>query len=226
MISKIISKVKGEDFQLDERISTLSLFNFLATRLFSYLRFILVFKSFSIGFVGKRTKINFRRQIVYGKNLSIDRNCFIDALSYEGIVFGNNVSINKNVDIECSGSLKNIGKGLIIGNNVGLGSHCMLGCAGGIEIGSETIIGNFVSFHSENHNYADLTVPIRLQGVNRQGIKIGSNCWIGAKVTILDGSVVGKGCIIAAGAVLTGKEFPDNSIIGGVPAKVLRPRFN
>ena len=54
-------------------------------------------------------------------------------------------------------------------------------------------------------------------------LKVGCNCWIGAKVTILDGARVGNGCIIAAGAVVRG-EFPDNVIIGGVPAKIIKVR--
>ena len=54
-------------------------------------------------------------------------------------------------------------------------------------------------------------------------ITIGNNCWIGAKVTILDGTKIGNGCIVAAGAVVKGI-FPDNVIIGGVPAKILKYR--
>lgn len=69
-----------------------------------------------------------------------------------------------------------------------------------------------------------MDIPIRKQGVNRKGIKIGSNCWIGAKVTILDGTIIGNGCIVAAGAVVRG-QFPDNCVIGGVPAKILKMRY-
>jgi acetyltransferase-like isoleucine patch superfamily enzyme len=68
-----------------------------------------------------------------------------------------------------------------------------------------------------------MTLPIRHQGVSRKGIKIGKNCWIGSKVTVLDGVTIGTGSIIAAGSVVT-KSFPENSIIGGVPAKLLKTR--
>jgi acetyltransferase-like isoleucine patch superfamily enzyme len=61
--------------------------------------------------------------------------------------------------------------------------------------------------YSENHNYEDFNTPIRLQGVNRKGIIIGNNCWIGSKVTILDGVEIGDSCIIVAGAVAN-KSFP------------------
>ncbi len=226
MLNKLISLIKGEEFKLDKRLSSSFILGFLLTRLWSYIRFVFIFKTLKIGFLGRRSKVIRAKDIKFGKNLSIDRECFLNALSEQGMVLGDNVSIQKRVIIECSGSLKSLGKGLVIGNNVGIGTSCFLGCAGGIEIGDDTILGNNISFHSENHNFKNLDVPIRLQGVNRKGIKIGKNCWIGAKVTILDGSIVGEGCIIAAGAVLTGKSFPDNSIIGGVPAKIISTRTN
>ena len=153
----------------------------------------------------------------------IDKGCF-DALSSGGIILGNNVSIGKYTTIECSGTLKSLGLGLTVGNNVGLGTHGFWGCAGGIEVGDNTIFGNYVSLHSENHNYKNVEIPIRLQGINRKGIKIGDDCWIGAKVTILDGTVLGNGCVVAAGAVVRGI-IPPYSIIGGVPAKIIKSRL-
>ena len=93
-----------------------------------------------------------------------------------------------------------------------------------MEIGDDTIFGNYVSLHSENHNYQDKNIPIRLQGVTRKGIKIGRDCWIGSKATILDGSVIGDGCIVAAGAVVRGV-IPPYSIVGGVPAKIIKSRI-
>lgn len=225
ILNTIISKIKKEDFELDDNLSSAYLLFFLSGKFVAFLRFIIKFKTFRLGFIGKRSSVLASNLIQLNKNLSISDDCYIDALSKNGIRFGDNVSIQKRVVIECSGSLKQIGKGLKIGNNVGVGSYSFLGCAGGIEIEDDTIIGNFVSFHSENHNYDNNDIPIRLQGVNHKGIKIGKNCWIGAKVTILDGTILGDGCIVAAGAVLNGKTYPDNSIIGGIPAKVLKNRF-
>lgn len=224
-LNKAITIIKKEEFSLDRKIPIGYLLQFLLKRVVAYLKFIIKFKTFRIGFIGKRTDVLSFGQIKFASNLSIADDCYIDALSLEGIYFGNNVSIQKRVIIECSGTIKNLGKGLILGNNIGIGSNSFLGCAGGIEIGDDTIIGNYVSFHSENHNYDRDNIPIRLQGVNHKGIKIGKNCWIGAKVTILDGTVLGNGCVVAAGAVLNGKEYTDNSIIGGVPAQVIKSRL-
>jgi acetyltransferase-like isoleucine patch superfamily enzyme len=225
LLNHIISFIKKEPFELDKNISSRYLIHFLSTKFINLLRGIICLKSFKIIFVSNNTRILATHLITFGKNISIAEGCYIDALSKGGILLGNNVSIQKRTIIECTGSLRHLCKGLVLGNNVGIGSNSFLGCAGGIEIGDDTIIGNYVSFHSENHNFDRSDIPIRLQGVNHQGIKIGNNCWIGAKVTILDGTVVGDGCVIAAGAVLNGKTYPSNSVVGGVPAKVLKNRF-
>lgn len=153
----------------------------------------------------------------------VGKNCIVNALSMEGVEFGNGVSVGRGTSIECTGSIKQLGKGIKVGDNVGMGDMCHYGCAGGIEIGDNTIVGIYVTMHSENHNFSNANIPIRMQGVSHKGIKIGNDCWIGAKATILDGSVIGNGCVVAAGAVVTGV-FPDNCIIGGVPAKVIKYR--
>ena len=219
-----VSKIKGESFAFDNNIFVGYLVCFLLAKLQSCFWGMLKMGSMRKVFVHRTSKIRSTRKIKFGKNLNVDRNCYIDALSTDGIRFGHNVSIGKNTTIECSGTLKWLGKGLVVGDNVGLGTHGFFGCAGGVEIGDNTIFGNYVSIHSENHNYSDVNTPIRLQGVNRKGIKIGKDCWIGAKATILDGTVLGDGCIVAAGAVVRGV-IPPFSIIGGVPAKVIKSRL-
>jgi acetyltransferase-like isoleucine patch superfamily enzyme len=86
-------------------------------------------------------------------------------------------------------------------------------------------MGQRVSFHSENHKFDRIDIPIRLQGVSRQGITIEDDCWVGANVTFLDGAHVGRGCVIGAGSVVKGT-IPPYSVIAGAPAKVLRSRGN
>ena len=224
LLDNIVSKMKGEDFKIDKSIPLSYLFHFFMIKFFSLLYGIFVLRKFKRVFVHPSSTILCSSKIKFGKNFSIGRNCYVNALSKEGFVCGDNVSMGFLTHVDLTGSMKNLGKGIKIGNNVGLGSHGHYGSGvGGLEIGNDTIIGNYVSFHPENHNYSDLSTPIRLQGVSGKGIKIGNNCWIGAKATFLDGAEIGNGCIIAAGALVKDK-FPDNVIIGGVPAKILKNR--
>ena len=116
-----------------------------------------------------------------------------------------------------------MGVGLKIGANSSFSEYSLFGSAGGITIGKDVIAGQNVRFHAENHNYEDLNRRIREQGVNRRGISVGDDCWIGAGAVFLDGSSIGSGCVVAANAVVT-KQFPDNVIIGGVPARILTYR--
>ena len=221
-LNKLISYIKGEKFILDD-LPTTYLFYFFLLKIRDLFYGFVIFRSKNLCFVHPSSRIRAKSKFTFGKNLTIDRNCYLDALSREGIVFGKNVSVGKFTMIECTGSLKNIGKGLIVGDNVGLGTRGNYGCAGGVKIGSNTIIGSYVSFHSENHNFDNKKIIIRDQGVSHKGIEVGENCWIGAKATFLDGSVIGSGCVVAAGCVVRGV-YGDNLIIGGVPSRILRER--
>ena len=223
-INHIVTSIKGEMFELDAKIPLGYLFAFFWGKAWMCFWGMVKLRRIKRVFVHYSSTIKCPDYIQTSNNLSIDRKCHIDALSTNGIVFGCNVSIGKYTTIECTGSLKALGYGLKVGNSVGLGTHGFFGCAGGVEIGDDTIFGNFVSLHSENHNYHDKNIPIRLQGVTRKGIKIGKDCWIGSKATILDGSIIGDGCIVAAGAVVRGV-IPPYSIVGGVPAKIIKSRI-
>jgi len=224
VINRLVSKFKNESFTIDEQIPTLYLILFIIGKIRNFLYGILIFRRRTRSFVHPTAIIKCSSKIKYGKNFSVGRNCYIDALSKEGLVCGDNVSMGFHTHIDLTGSLKNIAKGIKIGNNVGLGSHGHYGSGvGGLEIGDDTIIGNYVSFHPETHNHSDLSIPIRLQGVSGKGIKVGNNCWIGTKATFLDGAEIGDGCIVAAGAIVK-DIFPNNVIIGGVPARIIKYR--
>jgi acetyltransferase-like isoleucine patch superfamily enzyme len=226
LIDYIYSKIKGQPYQLDKNIPLSYLTGFIINRIFMLIRGYLTFcKHGKFFFRDTGTVIRAKSKIVIGDGVSIGRNCFIDANSKEGIILGNQVSIGKNTTIECSGTLLNLGIGLRVGNGAGLGTHGFFGCAGGVEIGNDSIFGNYVSLHSENHNFENRDIPIKQQGANRIGIKIGNNCWIGSKATILDGAVIEDGCIIGAGSVVTRGMYSRDGIYAGVPAKLIKKRF-
>ncbi|MBX5229138.1 acyltransferase [Rhizobium sp. NLR9b] len=110
---------------------------------------------------------------------------------------------------------------VILGDDCSVNPYaCVSGkvtCGNGVRIASHASIVGF------NHGFDDPDRPIHRQGVISLGIAIGDDVWIGANCVILDGVTIGKGAVIAAGAVVTGDISP-MAIAGGVPARVLRRR--
>ncbi|QNM85183.1 acyltransferase [Polaribacter pectinis] len=222
MIKELYQKAlsrNGKNYELDSRIPN----SLLVYSLFN--RVIMLFRGFlklrKRVFLGKKTTFLNKKNIVFGNNVTIEQNCFIDAYSSKKIEFGNNVKIGAFSSVSSTSHMSKYGIGLKIGSNSGIGRFTEFGASGGIEIGEDVIMGSYISFHSENHNFNDVSKPIREQGVTSKGIKLGNNIWVGAKVTFLDGCEVGNNCVIAAGSVVKGI-FSNNVVIGGVPAKVLK----
>jgi len=93
---------------------------------------------------------------------------------------------------------------------------CYIQGLNGIEIGDGTIIASGVKIISANHDLYDYN-----RWIPDRPIKIGRNCWIGANSVILPGIQLGNHVIVGAGTIVT-KDFPDNVVIAGNPAQVIR----
>jgi acetyltransferase-like isoleucine patch superfamily enzyme len=226
-IIQYLIRMRNKNFSFDSNLTSYVLLQFVLIQFASLVRgckVLLYFKSPSGMLLGRNVKFFNIPQISWGLYLKLGDHVFISALGKKGISFGNNVGIGAFSRVVVSTSLNQLGEFIKIGNNVGIGEFAYLGGAGGLVIGDDCIVGQYFSCHPENHNYQDFNLPIRLQGVNRKGIIIGNNCWIGSKVTILDGVTIGDNCIIAAGSVVT-KDMPSNSLIAGLPAKVIKQVF-
>jgi acetyltransferase-like isoleucine patch superfamily enzyme len=218
LFQKLLNK-SGKSYKIDSRIPTQLIMLTLVRRAIMFARGFL--KTRRKIFVGPNTRIYNSKNISFGKSVTIEKNCILDGFASDKILLGDCVKIGAYSSLSSTSHLSKYGKGLKIGNYSAIGQFAEFGAAGGIEIGNDVIMGSYISFHSENHIYSDNSKLIREQGVTSKGIKIGNNVWVGAKVTFLDGCIVGNNSIVAAGAVVNGI-YPDNSIIGGVPAKVLK----
>lgn len=114
------------------------------------------------------------------------------------------------------------GSRLTVGNRSQLGQNARLG--GTINIGDDVLMGPDVIIMAMSHEFGDTGIPINQQGSSEERpITIGNDVWIGTRVIVLPGVTIGDHSVVAAGAVVS-KSFPPYSIIGGVPAKLIKTR--
>ncbi|KAA2219766.1 DapH/DapD/GlmU-related protein [Maribacter flavus] len=111
----------------------------------------------------------------------------------------------------------NIGINITLGNNVFINHACSFLDLGGIEIKDDVMIGPRVNITSENHPTEIATRKSMVPGK----VLIEENVWIGAGATILPGVRIGRNSVVAAGA-LVNKNVPPNTVVGGIPAKILK----
>lgn len=111
--------------------------------------------------------------------------------------------------------------GAVLDENVYVGPRCTLGL---VHLERDVLLAANVQIPSggKTHYFDDPTRPIREQGGERKLVTVGAGAWIGSGAIVL--ADVGRGTVVAAGSVVT-KPLPDNVIAGGVPAKVIRNRF-
>lgn len=107
---------------------------------------------------------------------------------------------------------------------VSIQQRCHITAASELLIGQNTLISFDVSIQDTDHQYQQIDVPIGLQPLIVKQTKIGANCFIGSGAKIQAGTVLGKQCIVGTNAVVRG-EFPDYSVIVGVPARIIK-RYN
>ncbi len=109
------------------------------------------------------------------------------------------------------------GKNIHVGKNVFINMGCKFQDQGGIFIGDGALIGHNVVLATLNHAKS----PCDRSTMLPAPIHIGKNVWIGADATVLPGVTIGDGAIVAAGAVVN-RDVPENTVVGGVPAKVIK----
>lgn len=114
------------------------------------------------------------------------------------------------------------GKFITIGNNSGIGINAFI--QRNVSIGDDVMMGRDVIIMTTSHETSDTSIPMRYQGDKEtHPVIIGDDVWIGSRVIILPGVKVGNGSIIGAGAVVT-RDIDPYSVVGGVPAKLIKSR--
>lgn len=110
-----------------------------------------------------------------------------------------------------------------VGDKAVLGRDCSINCYLDVEIGASALFADHVYVSDFDHNFADVSTPIMSQGIAKSRVRIEPDVWIGTKVTVRRGTVVGEGTVVGANAVVT-RDLPPFSVAVGVPARVVKDR--
>lgn len=220
MFQRIKKKISGSQFNI--LTSIIYLHRKITFNLIRGLRYS-IFGNACFPFLkGSNVKILFSSKFKAGKGCYLGDFSLFNCLSKQGVVLGDNVTIREGAWVQLTSDLSHPGEFIEVGSNTYIGPKVSLGAAAPIKIGERCQIGGNVTFIAENHQFQP-GLDISQQGVTREGIYIGDDCWLGNNVTILDGVTLGKGCVVGAGSVVT-KSFASNAIIVGNPARLLRER--
>lgn len=145
----------------------------------------------------------------------------------EDSVRGTRITLAEGVVIDSFVKIKPAGGAgdVFIGPHTVINSGCVLYTGNGIRMGAGVAIAANCTFAPVNHEYKRRDIPIRSQGFrpSKGGIVIGDDVWIGANCVFLDGTVIGDGCVIAAGSIVRGT-LEAYTVYGGSPLVKLGER--
>src|SRR5881392_54878 len=110
-----------------------------------------------------------------------------------------------------------------IGAKSVLGQECTISAFQHVSIGRECIVADRVMLIDFDHGVVEVERPIRHQGIYKRDVRVGCNVWMGYGACVLRGVTIGDNAIVGTSSVIT-KDVPDNAVVGGVPARLLRMR--
>jgi acetyltransferase-like isoleucine patch superfamily enzyme len=112
---------------------------------------------------------------------------------------------------------------VVIGAKTVLGQECTISAYKHVRIGEQCVIADRAMFIDFDHGVVEVERSIRVQGIYKRPVDVGSNVWVGYGVCVLRGVAVGDNSILGTNSVVT-KDVPANAVVGGIPARLLRMR--
>lgn len=137
------------------------------------------------------------------------------------------LSCGYNCRMECVSTSPDKCGEIVLGRNVKIGDNVHIAAASKVEVGDNVLMASHIFISDLDHgvytgdNQTSPEIAPDIREIHAEPIKIGKNVWIGENVVVLKGVTIGDGCIIGANA-LVNKNIPDNSIVVGAPARVIK----
>ena len=173
--------------------------------------------------VGSRVSLRNPREICLGDNVVIEQDVSIEArCSFDGSESGR-VEIGDSVFIGRDSLVFSKGTEVVLERGVNIGSCCRISSEASIRIGESSLIAAYCYIGPGNHNM-DAPGAVIAQGMEEAvGVEIGRGCWLGARVTVVDGVKIGDGAVVGAHSLVL-EDIPPGAVAVGSPARVVRYR--
>jgi acetyltransferase-like isoleucine patch superfamily enzyme len=167
-----------------------------------------------------KTRLRFANRITLGSGSYLDQGVYIHAAP-AGVSIGEGTYVMHGSVLHVYNFRGMPDSGIWIGRNSLIGEMNVIRGQGGVRIGDRVYTSPLCQLIAVNHVFDDPARPFVEQGITAEGIVIEDDVWIGSGAVITDGVRVGAGSVVAAGAVVT-KDVPPHTVVGGVPAKVIK----
>ena len=160
-----------------------------------------------------------------GRNLSFHFTSDLARERAARISLGNSVSLRKDSWLNVATEDPTGEPVIVIDDNCTIGSGSIISAKNRIHLERDVLVGQQVIMLDHNHEYEDITIPVREQGVTEGGkIRIGQGCWIGRGAAIIcprGELTIGRNCVVGINSVVMGS-VPDYSVVFGSPAAIIR----
>ena len=170
--------------------------------------------------IERNVRLRFADQIHLGNGSYLDEGVYIHACPF-GVEIGSNTLVMHGAVLHVYNFRSLPHAWIKIGRESLIGEYSVIRGQGGVTIGDRVYTSPMTQIIAVNHVFDDPGRPFVEQGITAKGITIEDDVWLGAACVVTDGVTIGRGSVIAAGAVVT-DDVPPHTVVAGVPARVIR----
>jgi acetyltransferase-like isoleucine patch superfamily enzyme len=180
----------------------------------------LILQMDGVAAIERNVRLRFAGNIRLGHGAYLDENTYLHATP-GGIRIGANTIVMHGAVLHVYNFRRMPQSRITIGRDSLIGEYTVIRGQGGVTIGDRVYTSPFTQIIAVNHVFDDPARPFVEQGITAEGIVVEDDVWLGANVVVTDGVRIGKGAIVAAGAVVT-RDVPPHTVVAGVPARVIK----
>jgi len=171
--------------------------------------------------IERNVRLRFANHIQLGAGAYVDEGVYIHACPPGGVTIGERTIVMHGAVLHVYNFRDLPNAGIEIGCDSLVGEYSVIRGQGGVKLGNRVYTSPMTQLIAVNHVFDDPQRPFVEQGITAQGIVVEDDVWLGAAAIVTDGVRIGQGAVVAAGAVVT-QDVPAHTVVGGVPARVLR----